>query len=121
VKEKFTVNVNEAPDLSLALAFESHRAPQQSEKSNPNNASGSPCAVFGALRPIDVGSSIRQPSHRREQNESESQARAFKAGKGDEMIRFRHGRACPGHPRLSCLSAAKTWMPGTSPGMTIFA
>jgi hypothetical protein len=24
VKEKFTLNVSEAPDLSLALAFESH-------------------------------------------------------------------------------------------------
>jgi hypothetical protein len=33
----------------------------------------------------------------------------------------RHGRACPGHPRLSCFTAAKTWMPGTSPGMTNFA
>src|ERR1700687_1413977 len=27
----------------------------------------------------------------------------------------------PGHPRPSCLSAAKTWMPGTRPGMTSFA
>src|SRR5882724_9116395 len=27
----------------------------------------------------------------------------------------------PGHPRLSCLIAVKTWMPGTSPGMTGFA
>jgi hypothetical protein len=35
------------------------------------------------------------------------------------MFVFRHGRACPGHPRLSCLSAVKTWMPGTRPGMTI--
>jgi hypothetical protein len=26
--------------------------------------------------------------------------------------------AYAGHPRLSCLVAAKTWMPGTSPGMT---
>src|SRR6478735_6030779 len=34
---------------------------------------------------------------------------------------FRHGRACPGHPRLSCSSEAKTWMPGTRPGMTRFA
>jgi hypothetical protein len=70
VKEKFTANVNEAPDLSLALAFESHRAPQRGE-----------------------------------QNESESQARALKAGKGDgagrpsfspresENDSFRHGRA----------------------------
>jgi hypothetical protein len=24
----------------------------------------------------------------------------------------------PGHPRLSCLTAVKTWMPGTRPGMT---
>src|SRR4051794_14031245 len=29
----------------------------------------------------------------------------------------RHGRACPGHPRLAVLPALKTWMPGTSPGM----
>ena len=28
---------------------------------------------------------------------------------------------CPGHPRLSCCGAVKTWMPGTSPGMTSFA
>src|SRR5216684_7000650 len=34
------------------------------------------------------------------------------------MPRFlRHGRACPGHPRLD--RRKKTWMPGTRPGMTI--
>src|SRR6266849_5528522 len=27
-------------------------------------------------------------------------------------------RLCPGHPRLSCCNDVKTWMPGTSPGMT---
>src|SRR5204863_5747215 len=27
-------------------------------------------------------------------------------------------RLCPGHPRLSCGGTGKTWMPGTSPGMT---
>src|SRR5580704_6370747 len=30
---------------------------------------------------------------------------------------LRHGRACPGHPRLRF--ASKTWMPGTRPGMTV--
>src|SRR5439155_13914319 len=30
----------------------------------------------------------------------------------------RHGRACPGHPRPSCRALPRTWMPGTSPGMT---
>src|SRR6266404_4882983 len=30
----------------------------------------------------------------------------------------RHGRACPGHPRLTFLLSSKTWMPGTRPGMT---
>src|SRR5260370_29864672 len=30
----------------------------------------------------------------------------------------RHGRACPGHPRLRLCAHRKTWMPGTSPGMT---
>src|SRR6059058_2427649 len=29
----------------------------------------------------------------------------------------RHGRPCPGHPRL-CRDRRKTWMPGTRPGMT---
>jgi hypothetical protein len=41
-------------------------------------------------------------------------------GEPTDMSRFRHGRACPGHPRLSCLTEAKTWMPGTRPGMTSF-
>ncbi|MEH2673027.1 hypothetical protein DXU07_27770 [Bradyrhizobium elkanii] len=31
---------------------------------------------------------------------------------------LRHGRARPGHPRLYCVAEAKTWMPGTRPGMT---
>ena len=30
----------------------------------------------------------------------------------------RHGRACPGHPRLPLLRS-KAWMPGTRPGMTV--
>src|SRR5262249_26153613 len=30
----------------------------------------------------------------------------------------RHGRACRGHPRLSWSKSMKSWMPGTSPGMT---
>src|SRR6266851_1086765 len=30
----------------------------------------------------------------------------------------RHGRACPGHPRLIKPTTSKTWMPGTGPGMT---
>jgi hypothetical protein len=32
--------------------------------------------------------------------------------------RIRHGRACPGHPRLIFRWNEKTWMPGTRPGMT---
>jgi hypothetical protein len=47
VKEKFTGNYKEAPDLSLALVFESHRAPQQGEKSTQNNVYASHSAVFG--------------------------------------------------------------------------
>src|SRR5262249_44357668 len=31
---------------------------------------------------------------------------------------FRHGRGCPGHPRLHCREKEKTWMPGPRPGMT---
>ena len=30
----------------------------------------------------------------------------------------RHGRTGSGHPRLATLCAAKTWIPGSSPGMT---
>jgi hypothetical protein len=32
------------------------------------------------------------------------------------FLAFRLGRACPGHPRLSCHRCHKTWMPGTRPG-----
>src|SRR4051794_37112012 len=32
---------------------------------------------------------------------------------------LRHARACPGHPRLHSLTAAKTWMAGSSPAMTM--
>src|ERR1041385_8500762 len=31
---------------------------------------------------------------------------------------MRHGRACPGRPRLSSQEPTKTWMPGTRLGMT---
>src|SRR5262245_60085842 len=31
---------------------------------------------------------------------------------------FRHGRACPGHPRLIGIAIRKTWMRGPSPRMT---
>jgi hypothetical protein len=33
-------------------------------------------------------------------------------------LKVRHARACPGHPRLTGISARKTWMAGTSPAMT---
>src|SRR5579859_5871033 len=42
------------------------------------------------------------------------------------LLPERHGRARPGHPRraeaLSCQTrgSCPTWIPGTSPGMTIF-
>ena len=38
-------------------------------------------------------------------------------------VMLRHGRACPGHPRLSHATEAKTWMPGTRPRLSgsIFA
>src|SRR5438034_11145321 len=35
------------------------------------------------------------------------------------IVSCRHGRACPGHPRTRLSN--KTWMPGTSPGMTAWA
>jgi hypothetical protein len=36
-----------------------------------------------------------------------------------QRVIFRHGRACcPGHPRPSWADKTKSWMPGTSPGMT---
>jgi hypothetical protein len=33
-------------------------------------------------------------------------------------LSMRHGRACPGHPRLGRLKKNKPWMPGIKPGMT---
>ena len=37
------------------------------------------------------------------------------AAQGGVISLGRHGRACPGHPRLTFLAAQGTWMPGTSP------
>ncbi|QOZ06800.1 hypothetical protein XH96_04130 [Bradyrhizobium sp. CCBAU 51765] len=39
-------------------------------------------------------------------------------GRGERPGLLRHGRARPGHPR-SCFHHRRTWMPGTSPGMTV--
>src|SRR2546421_587370 len=36
-------------------------------------------------------------------------------------LTFRHGRACPGHPRSWHCSARRTWMAGTSSAKTRFA
>ena len=41
--------------------------------------------------------------------------------KSREGYGFPHGRACPGHPRLPSPNYSKTWMPGTTPGMTSLA
>jgi hypothetical protein len=38
-----------------------------------------------------------------------------------KILVFVMARLRPGHPRLSCRGVAKTWMPGTRPGMTSFA
>ena len=48
------------------------------------------------------------------------QGQRRRAGVSGERIAFffRHGRACPGHPRLYAAATRKTWMPGPSPGMT---
>src|SRR6266851_662397 len=46
--------------------------------------------LFSAIRPVMVGQ------------------------KREARLRAR----CPGHPRLVCGTSVKTWMPGTSPGMT---
>jgi hypothetical protein len=43
------------------------------------------------------------------------------AGAGMTNSRSRHGRVCPGHPRLPRDVPSKTWMPGIKPGMTIIA
>jgi hypothetical protein len=51
VKEKFTGIIREIADLSAALVFESHRAPQQGEKTNLNNVCGSHWAAFLYIPP----------------------------------------------------------------------
>ena len=57
----------------------------------------------------------RKPrSQRRHRGQAEGGCRRFLQ---DACI-IRHGRACPGHPRLLTWRKDKTWMPGTRPGMT---
>ena len=77
MKEKFTLNVSEAPDLSLALAFESHPCAATERKIESEQRLRESLSGFARARPRD----------RCEQNESESEERAFEAGKGDEEER----------------------------------
>jgi len=37
------------------------------------------------------------------------------------IVAFRHGRLVPAIPRLTCSEFQQTWMPGTSPGMTLLS
>src|SRR5262249_12057404 len=57
----------------------------------------------------DVGA-VRDPRTRRLARQD--------GGRGEGVIPLRHGRACPGHPRLTFPEGSKSWMPGTRPGMT---
>jgi hypothetical protein len=88
VKEKFTLNVSEAPDLSLALAFESHPCAATERKIESEQRLRESLSGFLTCDARTAwGLTIRQPRYRGEQNESESQERAFQAGKGDEAER----------------------------------
>jgi hypothetical protein len=53
-------------------------------------------------------------------NEQLTMGESRKEMRERKVARFslRHGRVCPGHPRLSNRNTAKAWMPGSSPGMT---
>src|SRR3954469_16829072 len=42
----------------------------------------------------------------------------FVSSMEDMIFSSRHARPCAGHPRLSGLKKAKTWMAGTNPAMT---
>jgi hypothetical protein len=82
VKEKFTLNVSEAPDLSLALAFESHPCAATERKIESEQRLRESLSGFLTCDARTAwGLTIRQPRYRGEQNESESQERAFKAGR----------------------------------------
>ncbi|RTM12122.1 MAG: hypothetical protein EKK33_18270 [Bradyrhizobiaceae bacterium] len=55
---------------------------------------------------------------RRAQRKSSDGSARPRAAKASEIWQLRrHGRACPGHPRIATCHD-RTWMPGTSPGMT---
>src|SRR6185437_7698483 len=58
-------------------------------------------------------SSLRWSSRRRPESLTRSAA-----GEMRRCSQARHARPCAGHPRLSCLCPAKTWMAGTNPAMT---
>src|SRR6185312_8899170 len=99
-----------------------HRSASRSAPRSGSCRSGELCRLRQTL-----------PSSARRKPGSRATARAlvlgsrFRAGLSGErnavanllpMTLFhRHGRACPGHPRLSWV-CSKTWMPGTGPGMT---
>src|SRR5450756_1290023 len=69
---------------------------------------------------LNTDSRRRSAVGRMSRDEGEARLRPFNRPPTTRIRISRHGRACPGHPRLSCLRHQKTWMPGTRPGMTTF-
>jgi hypothetical protein len=81
-----------------------------------------PPAVPSVISVVSADAWLAAPSA---MNAASSNGRAFHLSPflssyaGELNLSVRHGRACPGHPRLA-FATVKTWMPGTRPGMTIW-
>jgi hypothetical protein len=83
-------------------------------------------ARHASRRGARAAAGLRNCVSRAVRGEQRDAADAFAAaglGAGEERaggkMLLRHGRACPGHPRLCSCICLKTWMPATSAGMTI--
>ena len=72
-----------------------------------------------ASKPCTAKKPVESGTNRRGESQNLSPELAAKAARcAQELERFanlihRHGRACPGHPRLACRRIARTWMPGS--------
>src|ERR1700722_7204383 len=73
----------------------------------------------GVTQPAPAPRFSRTPSTIRETTTADIASITGEWQAGKEIFSSRHGRAPPGHPRLYLTGTARTWMPWTSPGMTV--
>src|SRR5216684_3081801 len=94
------------------------RASTRRPTSTSSRRPGPRSAIRSFCPAISTIASSSMPASRTTRSSPVRSRRCDELVTGMNEVQRRHGRARPGHPRPSFFRVAKTWMPGTRPGMT---